>query len=49
MTQKQLVLRLEVLRPGSQWNVTGDAMNALYSDLTWLDASPKPSPQELGL
>lgn len=46
MTHKELVERLETIRPNCQWSLSGDS----YEGLTWVDeVHQKPTPEELGL
>lgn len=42
-TQEQIVARLNIYWPNTVWNLRGHK----YSDLEWLDSSPKPTKEEL--
>lgn len=45
ITHNQIIERLGMICPATQWTLTGNH----YSGLSWHDVSPKPSRAELGL
>lgn len=46
MTNDEICIQLQLIRPGAHWNLRGNT----YAGLEWLDdPSTKPTAEELGL